>query len=143
MRRMEKFKNILLKSLPIFVAILLFGAISLIGFKPQLEGKVLPQHDTQQFNGMSRDIRECREQFGEDPQWTGAMFSGMPAYQINIKYPTQIVKRSVDLGRPYSRFGLWPFNLLLPHYRRRTHYQDVGVGLCPCNARCHTLHLAP
>ena len=96
MRRMEKFKNILLKSLPIFVAILLFGAISLIGFKPQLEGKVLPQHDTQQFNGMSRDIRECREQFGEDPQWTGAMFSGMPAYQINIKYPTQIVKRSVD-----------------------------------------------
>ncbi len=96
MRRMEKFKNILLKSLPIFVAILLFGIISLIGFKPQLEGKVLPQHDTQQFEGMSQDIRDCRENHGEDPQWTGAMFSGMPAYQINIKYPTQIVKHSVD-----------------------------------------------
>ncbi len=93
---MENFKNILKKSLPAIVAVLLFGAASIIGFAPQLEGKVLPQGDISQFNGMSRDIRECREQFGEDPQWTGAMFSGMPAYQINIKYPTQIVKHSVD-----------------------------------------------
>ena len=93
---MGKIKDILKKSWPIGVAILLFGLVSIIGFKPQLEGKVLVQGDIQQFNGMSRDIRECREQFGEDPQWTGAMFSGMPAYQINIKYPSQIIKRSVD-----------------------------------------------
>ena len=93
---MEKVKDILKKSWPTAVAILLFGLISLIGFGPQLEGKVLPQHDIKQFDGMSRDIRECREQFGEDPQWTGAMFSGMPAYQINIKYPSQIIKRVCD-----------------------------------------------
>ena len=93
---MEKLKEILIKSLPCAVAILLFGTVALIGFKPQLDDKVLPQNDIKQFNGMSRDIRECREQFGEDPQWTGAMFSGMPAYQINIKYPTQIVKHSAD-----------------------------------------------
>ena len=95
-RSMEKAKDILKKSLPTIVAILLFGVVSIVGFMPQLEGKVLPQGDISQFNGMSRDIRECREQFGEDPQWTGAMFSGMPAYQINIKYPSQIIKRSVD-----------------------------------------------
>jgi hypothetical protein len=93
---MEKVKDILKKSWPIGVAVLLFGLVSIIGFAPQLEGKVLVQGDIQQFNGMSRDIRECREQFGEDPQWTGAMFSGMPAYQINIKYPSQIIKRTVD-----------------------------------------------
>ena len=29
---------------------------------------------------MWQDIKECREATGEDPQWTGAMFSGMPAY---------------------------------------------------------------
>ncbi len=85
-----------MKSLPVVVAILLFGVVAIIGFAPQLEGKVLPQGDISQFNGMSRDIRECREQFGEDPQWTGAMFSGMPAYQINIKYPSQIIKRTAD-----------------------------------------------
>ena len=94
---MEKLKEILIKSLPCAVAILLFGAVALIGFKPQLDDKVLPQNDIKQFNGMSRDIRECREQFGEDPQWTGAMFSGMPAYQINIKYPSQIIKNSTDV----------------------------------------------
>ena len=93
---MEKFKNILQKSLPSVVAILVFAVVSIVGFAPQLEGKVLPQHDIRQFDGMSRDIRECRAEFDEDPQWTGAMFSGMPAYQINIKYPSQIIKRTVD-----------------------------------------------
>ena len=78
------------------VAVVVFGVVAIIGFAPQLEGKVLPQHDIRQFDGMSRDIRECRADFDEDPQWTGAMFSGMPAYQINIKYPAQIIKRTTD-----------------------------------------------
>ena len=93
---MEKLQNIWRKALPAVVAILVFGVVSVIGFAPQLEGRVLPQHDIRQFDGMSRDIRECRADFDEDPQWTGAMFSGMPAYQINIKYPAQIIKRTVD-----------------------------------------------
>ena len=93
---MGKLQNIWRKALPTVVAILVFGVVSVIGFAPQLEGRVLPQHDIRQFDGMSRDIRECRADFDEDPQWTGAMFSGMPAYQINIKYPAQIIKRTVD-----------------------------------------------
>ena len=93
---MKNLQNILRKVLPSVVAILVFGVVSIIGFAPQLEGKVLPQHDIRQFDGMSRDIRECRADFDEDPQWTGAMFSGMPAYQINIKYPAQIIKRTID-----------------------------------------------
>ena len=93
---MKTFQNIWHKALPMVVAMLVFGVVSVIGFAPQLEGHVLPQHDIRQFDGMSRDIRECRADFDEDPQWTGAMFSGMPAYQINIKYPAQIIKRSVD-----------------------------------------------
>ena len=93
---MKNIKIILQKLLPSLVAVVVFGVVSIIGFAPQLEGKVLPQHDIRQFDGMSRDIRECRTSFDEDPQWTGAMFSGMPAYQINVKYPAQIIKRSVD-----------------------------------------------
>ena len=93
---MKNFQKILRNALPTIVAVLLFGVVSIVGFAPQLEGRVLPQHDIRQFDGMSRDIRECRANFDEDPQWTGAMFSGMPAYQINIKYPAQIIKRSVD-----------------------------------------------
>ena len=56
---------------------------------------MLQQHDIEQFNGMSRDIREHRNLTGEDPQWTGAMFGGMPAYLINVSYPTQLVVQSV------------------------------------------------
>ena len=93
---MKKFQDILRKALPTVVALVVFGVVAVIGFAPQLEGRVLPQHDIRQFDGMSRDIRDCRENFDEDPQWTGAMFSGMPAYQINIKYPAQIIKRSID-----------------------------------------------
>ena len=93
---MKNFQEILRNALPTIVAVLLFGVVSIVGFAPQLEGKVLPQHDIRQFDGMSRDIRDCRADFDEDPQWTGAMFSGMPAYQINIKYPAQIIKRTTD-----------------------------------------------
>lgn len=93
---MNKTKDILRRALPSIVAIVVFGVVAIAGFAPQLEGRVLPQHDIRQFDGMSRDIRECRAEFDEDPQWTGAMFSGMPAYQINIKYPAQIIKRTVD-----------------------------------------------
>ena len=93
---MKNLRDILRKALPTLVAVAVFALTSIIGFAPHLEGKVLPQHDIRQFDGMSRDIRECRADFDEDPQWTGAMFSGMPAYQINIKYPAQIIKRTVD-----------------------------------------------
>ena len=97
---MNKTKDILRRALPSIVAIAVFGVVAIVGFAPQLEGRVLPQHDIRQFDGMSRDIRECRATFDEDPQWTGAMFSGMPAYQINIKYPAQIISaRSIGCSR--------------------------------------------
>lgn len=93
---MKRFTDILRKSAPTLAAAILFFVVSAVCFAPQFEGRVLPQHDIQQFDGMSRDIRECRTDHGEDPQWTGAMFGGMPAYLINIRYPAQIVKHTAD-----------------------------------------------
>ncbi len=88
--------DILRKAAPTLTAAILFLVVSAVCYAPQFEGRVLPQHDIQQFDGMSRDIRECRTDYGEDPQWTGAMFGGMPAYLINIRYPAQIVKHAAD-----------------------------------------------
>ncbi len=93
---MDRVYKILRKALPTLVAAVVFFAVSTVCYAPQFDGKVLPQHDVQQFDGMSRDIREHRAAFGEDPQWTGAMFGGMPAYLINIRYPAQFLKKSVD-----------------------------------------------
>lgn len=93
---MTRFTDILRKAAPTLTAAILFFVVSAVCYAPQFEGRVLPQHDIQQFDGMSRDIRECRTDHGEDPQWTGAMFGGMPAYLINIRYPAQIVKHAAD-----------------------------------------------
>ncbi len=81
------------KALPWVVGIAIFWAVSATLFAPQFEGKSLGQGDIAQYAGMSADIRNHREATGEDPQWTGGMFSGMPAYLIDVEYPTQSVKQ--------------------------------------------------
>lgn len=78
---------------PALVALLCFFVASVVYFAPQFRGEVLPQHDVVQYEGMARDITAMRLSTGEDPQWTGGMFGGMPAYLINVAYPAQLVKR--------------------------------------------------
>ena len=84
------------RALPWVVAVVLFFGVSYTFYAPQFEGKSLQQGDIAQYAGMSQDIREHREATDEDPQWTGNMFSGMPAYLIDVEYPTQYVKRGAS-----------------------------------------------
>lgn len=77
-------------------AILLFFVVAAIYCAPQFGGKVLSQHDVQQYEGMRKDIVDLRATTGEDAQWTGRMFGGMPAYLIDVKYPAQAVKNTVS-----------------------------------------------
>ncbi len=65
--------------LPHFAVLLAFIGLSLIYMQPLLEGKELMQSDIVQFKGMSQEIVDFREETGEEPLWTGSMFSGMPA----------------------------------------------------------------
>ena len=93
--------------LPWVVAVALFFGVAYTFYAPQFEGKSLAQGDISQYAGMSKDIKQHREATGEDPQWTGNMFSGMPAYLIDVEYPTQIVKRGASaivktLGSPMN-----------------------------------------
>lgn len=92
---MNASKSIILRLLPAGVAVVIFFAVSALYFAPQFTGEVLPQHDVLQYEGMTHDIQANRTATGEDPQWTGGMFGGMPAYMINIDYPAQLVKRTV------------------------------------------------
>ena len=87
--------GLLRRCAPAAAALTLFFVVSAAYFAPQFRGEVLPQHDTMQFEGMARDIRQMRADTGEDPQWTGGMFGGMPAYLISVLYPTQLVMRTV------------------------------------------------
>ncbi len=89
----ERWRSLILRALPWVSAVLIFFTVSYIFYAPQFEGKSLAQGDIAQYAGMAKDIKEHRSATGEDPQWTGNMFSGMPAYLIDVEYPTQYVKR--------------------------------------------------
>jgi len=91
--------------LPHFAVLLAFIGLSLIYMQPLLEGKELMQSDIIQFKGMSQEIVDFREKTGEEPLWTGSMFSGMPAYQISVLYPNNWSKEllnwfNIGLPRP-------------------------------------------
>ncbi len=81
--------------LPTIVTLALYALVALLYFAPQLGGEVLVQGDVTQYKGMTQEILESRERTGEDPQWTGSMFGGMPAYLINVAYPAQVIKKYI------------------------------------------------
>lgn len=122
--------------LPPAAALLLFFLVSAFYFAPQFRGEVLPQHDVLQYEGMARDIRQTREATGEDPQWTGGMFGGMPAYLINVTYPAQLVKetvgqvvRIIDTPAAFLFFAMTAMWLML-----MTFGVNPWVGLVPALA---------
>ena len=73
--------------LQIMLHVVLFLLISLIYFSPDvLEGKKLWQNDVMQFQGMSKEIIDYRNEYQKEPLWTNSMFGGMPAYLISTLY---------------------------------------------------------
>jgi hypothetical protein len=66
--------------------ILLFIVLAYAYLFPLIEGKEVQMSDIEHWRAMSKEIRDFREETGEDPLWTNAMFSGMPAYMISTLY---------------------------------------------------------
>lgn len=95
MQRMNQTNQLIRRAWPTLVALMIFFVASVLYFAPQFAGDRLEQHDTMQYDGMAREIKQMRAETGEDPQWTGAMFGGMPAYLIDVSYPTQLVVQTI------------------------------------------------
>jgi len=83
------------KLFPYIIAVAIFVIASLIYFHPVLKGQKIAQSDITQFRGMAKEIADYRTAKDTEPYWTGASFSGMPAYQISAYYPYDFV-RSLD-----------------------------------------------
>ncbi|MGY0426191.1 MAG: hypothetical protein ACWIPI_05085, partial [Polaribacter sp.] len=83
------------KIVPYAVAIIIFVLASIVYFHPVLEGQKLNQSDITQFTGMVKEINDFRAENHKEPYWTGASFSGMPAYPISAYYPNDLV-RNID-----------------------------------------------
>lgn len=78
--------------LPHIVAIILFIIISFAYFFPVLEGKTLKANDSMVSTINSKEIRDYREKYKQEPLWTNSIFSGMPAYLISVKFPGNLLK---------------------------------------------------
>ncbi len=86
-------KKLLVNNLPYLYPVLLFFFISLAYFVPDvIQGRKLFQSDILHYEGMSKEIVDYREQYGEEPLWTDSMFGGMPAYLISTKYKSNILR---------------------------------------------------
>ncbi len=95
-----KFKDFI----PHIAAILIFVIISIAYFSPPvLEGKEIRQHDVVTGIASQKEITDFRKETGEEALWTNSMFSGMPAYQISVKYinsSLRYIKDAVELWLP-------------------------------------------
>ncbi len=89
--------------IPYVSALAIFFLISLLYFAPDvLEGKKIQQHDIVQFKGMSKEVVDHREKYGEEPLWTNSMFGGMPAYLVSTEYKSNLLKKIHNLLAPYN-----------------------------------------
>ncbi|MFN5440419.1 MAG: hypothetical protein ACK5AR_01015, partial [Flavobacteriia bacterium] len=90
--------------LPHLVALVLFVVLPSIYFSPLFDGYALKQSDIRQFQGMSKEIFDYKlSHNNEQPYWTNAMFSGMPAYQISVEQNANWltkVDQLIKLGLP-------------------------------------------
>ena len=88
--------------LPHITAIAVFAIVSIAYFSPEIiEGKKLQMHDVTTGKAMQKEIKDFREATGEEALWTNSMFSGMPAFQISVRYFTGF------LAKVRSVFELW------------------------------------
>lgn len=85
---MKRFDRIL----PHVVAFLLFIAIPLAYFYPQIQGKRLAQHDIAMWKGSAKEILDYKQKTGEQTLWTNSMFGGMPAYLISADYNANLLR---------------------------------------------------
>jgi hypothetical protein len=104
-----KFNDLLKKASVHITAVLIFFILAAVYMYPVFSGKQLQQGDISNFKGMSKEIVDFREKYGEEPLWTNSQFGGMPAYQISVLYKHNILK---PIHKVFSLFGFVPVSYI-------------------------------
>lgn len=121
--------------LPHLIAIGIFLLLVIAYFTPVfLEGKTIKQGDVLTWGGNSAQIYQHRAKYGDEPLWTNASFSGMPAYTISVLYPGELLEyleKALTLGLPYPVsivfIGLLSYYILLLAYGVETWLAILGA----------------
>jgi hypothetical protein len=96
-------KELFQKQLKVWILpVIALLVVNYIYFFPVLTGKVITQDDIMMGIAKGKEIVDYRAANNDEPLWTNAMFSGMPAFQISTEYPnnwlTQVQQVIVVLG---------------------------------------------
>jgi len=91
--------------LPHIVAIVVFLLVTVSFFNPIFfDNKTISQGDITQFLWGSKELRDYRNATGEEGLWSNSMFSGMPAYLVNLDWsdsPVSTMKKVLSLFLPH------------------------------------------
>ncbi|MCF8380978.1 MAG: YfhO family protein [Bacteroidales bacterium] len=103
---------------PHIIALLIFILIPVFYFPSMFQGKEISQSDMKGYLGMAKEITDFRDETGEEALWTNSMFSGMPAYLINMRTPFNIFGKinqvfSFQAGRPAIHIFLYMFGFYI------------------------------
>lgn len=89
--RISMNKVLIRKSLIHFYTAIGFALLSMIFYSPLLDGKKLYQSDINQYEAMSREIQENRENISDEVYWIDNAFGGMPTFQLGAKFAYDIL----------------------------------------------------
>jgi len=108
--------NFFTKMKPHLVAVVLFILVAMAFFYPQFQGKSIKAHDRGTFLGMSKEIRDYKDNTGKDTYWTNSMFGGMPSYLITANYKGNLIKPVTLAAQFLSRPAAFMFLSFLSFY---------------------------
>jgi hypothetical protein len=121
--------------LPHAVAIGVFLIVTIFFFKPVFfDNKKLHQDDIEQWEGSSKALREYRKKTGDEGLWASSMFSGMPAYLINVEWsnkPVSYLKTALSFALPHPVANIYLaflcYYILLLSFGVRPYLAIVGA----------------
>jgi len=93
-----------------------FAVLSMIFYNPLLSGKKLFQSDINQYQSMSREIQENRDNFSDELYWIDNAFAGMPTFQLGARFAYDILSPFHYLFRFIPRPAHTLFLYLLTMY---------------------------
>ena len=120
---------------PHVLAVAVFLVVTVTFFSPVFfDNKVLNQGDITQFLWGSKELRDYRAATGEEGLWAGTMFSGMPAYLVNMDWSDGVVvgiKKILSLFLPHPVCNIFLaficYYILLLTFRIRPYLAIAGA----------------
>ena len=93
------------------ISIAVFISLTVYLFNPVFfENKGIKQHDIEQWKYSANETIEYRKKNNEEALWSNSMFSGMPAYLIDVKWSNQVVSY---IHKAYSLFFPHPVSNII------------------------------